>query len=755
MSVPRATITNDDPAKKCARVSASAFDLALIRDMFEAFEEHADLANISNTKIVSRVVKNIKEPIVVCWLRSDKERILKLSLDALRNELRALLLEPNWESQVLRDIRRTCQEDDQAFLVFYHRLCELNRLLEDSESYLGDDELRAHMRAAMADSTRALYDDDAARLNALDDLTAWVKAVEVIDKKRRKDEKERDDAITAILAKRAKYASQAPAKRARDDDDSRNNKKSRVDENTRPQGAPAYSSDRPKPLDNAQRALLDANFGCRKCRRLFAFHRGGDNVCDFPKSNVKPITEKTVAAAKASLTNEQRAKLAAATKSKAAPVASVTDAAPAPAASVAATIPAQRNVPAQCVPARSAAVAAVIEDYQDDEEYSYSDSENDDLASRGVRAGSLPASSADNDSVHADTCPPQAHLYFQCLIEGEHTVAPHPTEGLIDDGSHLVLIDKVLVDQVGLRKRHLRNPISFDIAVSAPTASNDSLPPTATEYVKLRLHSRDQSYTTKTVRAIVVSGLCAPIILGLPFLYRNHIVIDHFLHTVVDARVNYDLLNPAPLPPHAKPRKKLREAMKEVMHQRKLLAAELRVVCEQRRVKLETEGRLKYGTPVDPVAAVRARIVSLAELEHLQNKGDALKAEFRPIFDAIPHVDDLPTDVYCEIKVKEAATTLTHRTYASPRKYREAWSTLIQKHLDAGRIRPSNSLFASPAMLIPKADKSVLPRWVNDFRVLNSNTVHNIFPLPRVDDILADCAKVDAVHPRQAHVILL
>jgi hypothetical protein len=35
----------------------------------------------------------------------------------------------------------------------------------------------------------------------------------------------------------------------------------------------------------------------------------------------------------------------------------------------------------------------------------------------------------------------------------------------------------------------------------------------------------------------------------------------------------------------------------------------------------------------------------------------------------------------------------------------------------------------------------VLPRWVNDYRALNTNTVTDSHPLPRVDDILADCAK--------------
>src|SRR3984885_10361784 len=85
--------------------------------------------------------------------------------------------------------------------------------------------------------------------------------------------------------------------------------------------------------------------------------------------------------------------------------------------------------------------------------------------------------------------------------------------------------------------------------------------------------------------------------------------------------------------------------------------------------------------------------------------------------------------------------TVQTRSYSTPRKYKEAWSTLIQQHLDTGRIRPSNSAHASPAFLVPKTDPVVLPRWVNDYRVLNANTILDAHPLPRIDDILADCAK--------------
>jgi hypothetical protein len=61
--------------------------------------------------------------------------------------------------------------------------------------------------------------------------------------------------------------------------------------------------------------------------------------------------------------------------------------------------------------------------------------------------------------------------------------------------------------------------------------------------------------------------------------------------------------------------------------------------------------------------------------------------------------------------------------------------------MDTGCIRPSSSQHASPAFLIPKRDVVELPHWVNDYRALNANTVMDTYPLPRVDDILADCGK--------------
>jgi hypothetical protein len=145
--------------------------------------------------------------------------------------------------------------------------------------------------------------------------------------------------------------------------------------------------------------------------------------------------------------------------------------------------------------------------------------------------------------------------------------------------------------------------------------------------------------------------------------------------------------------------------------------------------------------PLNVAAMIKQRIEVLSLQEKFVSLEKDFLTEFKDVFEPLPHVDKLPRNVTARIKLKDAEQTIKTRTYACPRKFREAWQTLIQQHLDAGRIRPSSSPHASPAFIIPKADTSVLPRWVNDYRQLNRNTVTDSHPLPRIDDILNDCAK--------------
>ena len=64
--------------------------------------------------------------------------------------------------------------------------------------------------------------------------------------------------------------------------------------------------------------------------------------------------------------------------------------------------------------------------------------------------------------------------------------------------------------------------------------------------------------------------------------------------------------------------------------------------------------------------------------------------------------------------------------------------TQIQQMLSSNVIRPSNSPWASPVVMVRKKDGSL--RFCVDFRQLNAATVKDAHPLPRIDDLL------DALH---------
>ena len=62
----------------------------------------------------------------------------------------------------------------------------------------------------------------------------------------------------------------------------------------------------------------------------------------------------------------------------------------------------------------------------------------------------------------------------------------------------------------------------------------------------------------------------------------------------------------------------------------------------------------------------------------------------------------------------------------------------VQQMLTSGVIRPSNSPWASPVVMVKKKDGSL--RFCVDFRQLNAATIKDAHPLPHTDDLL------DALH---------
>ncbi|CAF3599838.1 unnamed protein product [Rotaria socialis] len=58
----------------------------------------------------------------------------------------------------------------------------------------------------------------------------------------------------------------------------------------------------------------------------------------------------------------------------------------------------------------------------------------------------------------------------------------------------------------------------------------------------------------------------------------------------------------------------------------------------------------------------------------------------------------------------------------------------VKKMLDNGIIEPSNSPWASPVVIVKKSDGS--PRFCIDYRRVNSITQKDVYPLPRIDDVI-------------------
>jgi hypothetical protein len=65
--------------------------------------------------------------------------------------------------------------------------------------------------------------------------------------------------------------------------------------------------------------------------------------------------------------------------------------------------------------------------------------------------------------------------------------------------------------------------------------------------------------------------------------------------------------------------------------------------------------------------------------------------------------------------------------------------------LEAGVIEPSRSPCSSPVVLVKKQDGSIC--FCIDHRKLYEVTVKDVYPLPRIDDVLASLAGKHVIYP--------
>ena len=81
-----------------------------------------------------------------------------------------------------------------------------------------------------------------------------------------------------------------------------------------------------------------------------------------------------------------------------------------------------------------------------------------------------------------------------------------------------------------------------------------------------------------------------------------------------------------------------------------------------------------------------------------------------------------------------APPSINCKVFALNKDEEEATKKFIAENLKLGYIEPSNSPWSSPWFFIKKKDGSLRP--VQDYRTVNKWTVHDVFPIPRIEQIL-------------------
>lgn len=110
---------------------------------------------------------------------------------------------------------------------------------------------------------------------------------------------------------------------------------------------------------------------------------------------------------------------------------------------------------------------------------------------------------------------------------------------------------------------------------------------------------------------------------------------------------------------------------------------------------------------------------------------------FHDIFDADASSSQLPVTHTVEHTINTGDSTPIHsRPYRVSSSERNVIETHVSDMLNRGVIQPSSSPWSSPVVLVKKKDGTW--RFCIDFRKLNKVTKKDVYPLPRIDDLL-DC----------------
>jgi hypothetical protein len=397
----------------------------ILREYENACIGYFETKDIEDGNKVRKILAGLRNTRILDWVSVNRAEIIALTFPEFMNKLRTNYLHKDWEEITRRDLMNMSQGKD-SFWNFYIRLQAKNSLLRDTTSHLSQEALRFKLELGMTEELADRCRD--AKVAKERSTTEWLDVVRRLDDKLT-DECAKLDAKFEEFARQQRESSRKtvslgePSRRA--------NQASSSNQYASNSKAPRVTL--PK-LTDGERKLLFDNDGCLKCRRFFVSHRAANCTNDFPSAvNYRKLTQATV-------DNSRRRKPSVVAAIVDDNTANTTD------APVIAVVGSSSNPVAYMPP--------------NDSNVFKGDSDSDCSVSAESFVSAIRRIS---QPVAPLTMP---HLYWRAMVHGSSNAFPISFKALIDHGSHIVLIGHLFLQQLGLKWRKLKEPISITVAVS-------------------------------------------------------------------------------------------------------------------------------------------------------------------------------------------------------------------------------------------------------------------------------------------------
>ncbi|KAE8262023.1 hypothetical protein A4X09_0g7551, partial [Tilletia walkeri] len=302
-------------------------------------------------------------------------------------------------------------------------------------------------------------------------------------------------------------------------------------------------------------------------------------------------------------------------------------------------------------------------------------------------------------------------MYIQVSLSGRRATA------LIDSGASDDLISQSFVLQNNLNTQLLQNPIECELADGRIVLVDSSI----NSKLKFSVGTDTRS---ESLQLAVAPLKHADVILGRPWLSRHNPDIDWTTGTLLKLRSKPD--PPVQSWPLVTPRPPIISSS--------TAPVKISVVSRGALAKLARTEKV-YVAFLQPTSSPVPDAPSSADEESLKKHADAMFERYSPVFpEKLPA--GLPPDRRVQHRIDEHpdSAPVNGPLYRHSERELKALRYFIEEEVDAGRIRPSASPYASPVLFVPKKDGSL--RICYDYRALNKQTIKDRYPLPRIDDLL-------------------